>query len=75
MAAAVSMTPAGDEAVEETPEPEVAVELAPNVVIKAEDVFGEAKPQEEEEGEEAPDPDSVFAKLAALKKEMTDDDA
>lgn len=75
MAAAVSMTPAGDEAAEAPAEPEAAVELAPGVVIKAEDVFGEAKPQEVEEGEEAPDPDSVFAKLAALKKEMTDDDA
>ncbi|MCP5074997.1 MAG: DUF1013 domain-containing protein [Rhodobacteraceae bacterium] len=75
MAAAVSMTPAGDETPEATPEPEVAVELAPNVVIKAEDVFGEAEPQEKEEDEEAPDPDSVFAKLATLKKEMTDDEA
>lgn len=75
MAAAVSMTPAGDETPEAAPEPEAAVELAPNVVIKAEDVFGEAKPQEKEEGEDAPDPDSVFAKLAALKKEMTDDEA
>ena len=75
MAAAVSMTPAGEEAAEAAPEPEAAVELDPNVVIKAEDVFGEAEPQEPEAGEEAPDPDSVFAKLAALKKEMTDDDA
>lgn len=75
MAAAVSMTPAGDDAAEATPEPEAAVELAPGVVIKAEDVFGEAEPQEKEEDEDAPDPDSVFAKLAALKKEMTDDEA
>ncbi|NNF76987.1 MAG: DUF1013 domain-containing protein [Rhizobiales bacterium] len=74
MAAAVSMTPAGDDAAEATPEPEAAVELAPGVVIKAEDVFGEAEPQEKEEDEDAPDPDSVFAKLAALKKEMTDDE-
>ena len=75
MAAAVSMTPAGDEVADAADEPEMAVEPAPDVVIKAEDVFGDAQPQEKEEDEDAPDPDSVFAKLAALKKEMTDDDA
>lgn len=69
MAAAVSMTPPAVEA------PEAAVEPAPGAVFKAEDVFGEAEPQEKDAEEDAPDPDSVFAKLAALKKEMTDDDA
>lgn len=75
LAAAVSITPAAEEVVEEAAEPEEAVEPAADAVFSAEEVFGDAEPQEKEKDEDAPDPDSVFAKLAALKKEMTDDEA
>lgn len=64
MAAAVSMSPAAED------EPEVAVEPARDEMITAEDVFGATPAKEEEPEEDALDPDSVFAKLAALKKDM-----
>ncbi len=72
MAAAVSMTPVGDEAPAE-PE-QVAMEPPVDEVINPEDVFGAAPSAEPEKDDDAPDPDSVFAKLAELKKEMSDDD-
>lgn len=70
MAAAVSMTtaaPAEEAPVEEITE---AVEPPADANITADSVFGESAPAPKEDEEEAPDPDSVFAKLAELKKEM-----
>ncbi|MGI9373837.1 MAG: DUF1013 domain-containing protein [Hyphomicrobiales bacterium] len=74
MAAAVSITPAAEET-------DLAKVDQPNVDFgeagpTAERVFGEATesaPVDEEE-EEAPDADSVFAKLAELKKDMGDEE-
>ena len=74
MAAAVSMTPVGDDAHEVQAQPEEAVEPPADEVINPEDVFGSAPSTEPEKDDDAPDPDSVFAKLAELKKEMSDDD-
>ncbi len=74
MAAAVSMAPSSDAAAPPAPEPEVAVEPAVGVVINPEDVFGAEQREEKADEADAPDPDSVFAKLAALKKEMSDDE-
>ncbi|MEM8688372.1 MAG: cell cycle transcriptional regulator TrcR [Pseudomonadota bacterium] len=74
MAAAVSMTPVGDEAPEPQAEVQEAVEPPVDEVINPEDVFGSTPSAEPEKDDEAPDPDSVFAKLAELKKGMSDDD-
>ena len=75
MAAAVSLTPGASEEPEAAPEEETAP-AAPDVEPTAEAVFGTTPEPTEEEAkeEEAPDPDSVFAKLAALKKELSDDE-
>ncbi len=72
MAAAVSIKPAAEEAPEETAEPPVGAN------ITAEGVFGDSAPAREPEDDtsgpeskdDASDSDSVFAKLAELKKDM-----